>query len=209
MEQSVAKQTPSKTGTSRIRFIMLDAEIPDGELGEITAAIQNALKPTTTIVQQRLSGVGQAPTLIEIGRDTQPSDDVLLEGEEADAAPALATKPARSSKPRKPTTPDVLELDLTSGVSLESFADEHPAKSELDRNLIIAAWLKEHRELPAITAAHVYTGYRALGWSVGFEDFSWPLRTLKKDKFMSSPARGEYAINHLGIARVLKLSKGE
>ncbi|MES0100947.1 hypothetical protein [Mesorhizobium sp. M0019] len=40
----MAKQSTSKNGTSRIRFIMLDAEIPEGDLNQITLAIQNALR---------------------------------------------------------------------------------------------------------------------------------------------------------------------
>lgn len=203
----MAKQPTSKTGTSRIRFIMLDAEIPEGDLSQITAAIQNALKPTTTIIQQRLPS-HPAATLIDSSRDGEIFDEDVIDIEEQEAS-ATAPKAPRVSKPRKPTTPAVLDLDLTSDVSLESFAADHPAKSEPEKNLVVAAWFKEHRDTSAVTAAHVYTAYRFLKWSVGFEDFSWPLRWLKKDKLMSSPARGEYAINHLGIDRVHKLGKGE
>ncbi len=203
----MAKQT-TKSGTSRIRFIMLDAELPDGDLSQITAAIQNALKPTTTVIQQRLPANGTA-ALLENERNGEIVDHEALDGDEdTDEVVSAPAKP-RTQRVRKPTTPDVLDLDLTSDRSLESFANEHSANSEPERNLVIAAWFKEHRDVPNITAAHVYTAYRALGWSVGFEDFSWPLRTLKRDKFMSSPNRGEYAINHLGIAKVLKLSRGE
>jgi hypothetical protein len=203
----VAKQT-TKSGTSRIRFIMLDAELPDGDLSQITAAIQNALKPTT-VIQQRLPATGGTTPLLDHERNGEVVDHEVLEVDEDSGEVAAAPAKPRTPRVRKPTTPDVLELDLTSGVSLQSFANEHSPSSEPEKNLVIAAWFKEHRDTPAITAAHVYTAYRALAWSVGFEDFSWPLRTLKRDKFMSSPNRGEYAINHLGIAKVLKLSKGE
>lgn len=203
----MAKQPASKTGTSRIRFIMLDAEIPDGDLSQITAAIQNALKPTT-IIQQRLLPHRATHPLIDGDTDGEIIDEDAIDLDEQESA-APTPKPARASKPRKPTTPAVLELDLTSEVSLEIFASEHPTKSEPERNLVVAAWFKEHRDTPAVTSAHVYTAYRFLKWSAGFEDFSWPLRWLKKDKLMSSPGRGEYAINHLGIDRVNKLGKGE
>lgn len=182
---------------------MLDAEIPEGDLSQITAAIQNALKPTM-IIQQRLPV--QAPALTS-DVEIEAFEDDVTEMEESNSA--TTSKTARVSKPRKPTTPDVLDVDLTSEVSLESFASEHPSNSEPERYLVIAAWFKEHRGTSAITTGHVYTSYRSLGWSVAIEDFGWPLRQLKKDKFMSSPARGEYAINHLGIARVGKLGKGE
>jgi hypothetical protein len=200
----VAKQTP-KGGTSRIRFIMLEAELPDGDLTQITAAIQNALKPTTTVIQQRIGSPG-AIALLENERNGEVGEELTeLEDHEVGTVPV---KP-KVERTRKPTTPDVLDLDLTSALSLESFANEHSPNSETERNLVIAAWFKEHRDTGAVTAAHIYTAYRAIGWSVGLEDFSWPLRTLKRDKFMSSPNRGEYAINHLGIAKVLKLRRGE
>jgi uncharacterized protein YjhX (UPF0386 family) len=98
-------------------------------------------------------------------------------------------------------------LDLTSGVSLESFVNEHAPESELDRNLVVAAWFKEHRNEHAITVGHVYTSYRAMKWSTGIEDFSWPLRSLKSKQLMSSQGRGQYAINHLGLARVQDMGR--
>lgn len=201
----MAKQPSSKSGTSRIRFIMIDAEIPEGDLSQITTAIQNALKPTT-VIQQRLSGQVTTPVLTNDINSDQSDEDVIDIDPQADAP--SAPKSQRVVKPRKPTTPDVLDLDLTSDVSLQSFADGHPASSEPERYLVIAAWFKEHRDVSAITTGHVYTAYRSLGWSVAIEDFGWPLRSLKKDKLMSSPARGEYAINHLGIGRVNKLRQG-
>jgi len=96
-------------------------------------------------------------------------------------------------------------LDLTTEVSLESYANKHVPESEPDRNLVIAAWFKEHRGVDAITVHHVYTGYRAMNWPSGIEDFSWPLRALKSQQLMSSPGRGQYAINHLGLARVHRM----
>lgn len=200
----MARQPGSKPGTSRIRFIMLDAELPEGDLSQITSAIQNALRPTT-VIQQRLPHQPAAPALISNGAagelaDEEPSDS----GEEVAAAPEVP-RPAREPRARKPTVPKVIDLDLTSGVSLESFANEHPPKTEPDRNLVVAAWFKEHRDEGAITVGHVYTCYRAMKWPSGIEDFSWPLRFLKKEQLMSSPGRGLYAINHLGLARVQKM----
>ena len=37
--------TTRSGGTSRIRFIMLDAELAEGDLTQIAQAIQNALRP--------------------------------------------------------------------------------------------------------------------------------------------------------------------
>lgn len=202
----MAKQPTNKGGTSRIRFIMLDAEIPEGDLSQITSAIQNALKPTTTIVQQRLPSNGVQPAIGISGAEGELAEEEVLEVESNDDT---APKPHRRARVRKPTTPDVLDLDFTSDVSLKSFADKHPAESEPERYLVVAAWFKEHRATPSVTTAHVYTGYRVVGWSIGLEDFGWPLRHLKKEKLMSSSARGSYDINHLGLDKVKKLRTGE
>jgi hypothetical protein len=41
-------KNPGKTGgTSRIKFIMLDAEIADDQIQSVTQAIANALRPPT------------------------------------------------------------------------------------------------------------------------------------------------------------------
>jgi hypothetical protein len=200
----MAKQSVSKAGTSRIRFIMLDAEIPEGDLSQITTAIQNALKPMT-ITQQRLANQPAAPAPALIGNGAgELVDEGPSELDEEPAAPE-APRPPREPRVRKPTVRKVLELDLKTGVSLESFANQHPPKSELERNLVVAAWFKEQRNEDAITADHVYTCYRTMKWPAGIEDFSWPLRALKKEKLMSSAGRGQYAINHLGIARVQEM----
>lgn len=203
----MAKQSISRGGTSRIRFIMLDAEIPDGDLSQITSAIQNALKPTT-IVHQRINGQATPAALIANGADpAEASDEQVLDLEDEAVGQELPKTP-RSSKPRKPTTPDVLDLDLVSDPPLADFAKVHPSNNEIERNLVVAAWFNEQRDTPTVTVAHIYTAYRSLGWSVGFEDFAWPLRSLKKDKYMSSPNRGEYTINHLGLDRVRKMGAG-
>lgn len=202
----MAKGTTSKsTGTSKIRFIMVEAEIADGDIGQITQAIQNALRTSTpATAPQRLSG----PGLKAVARDSETEDED--EFEEADVVEVDVTpKPQRQRATRtaKPA-PDVLELDMTSGTSLATFVEGTNPKSHAKRFLMIAAWFKEHRETPTITAAHVYTGYRTLKWPVGIPDFSQPLRDLKGDQYMTTPEKGHYAINHLGIAEVDKLRSG-
>jgi hypothetical protein len=201
----VAKQPTSKNGTSRIRFIMLDAEIPEGDLSQITAAIQNALKPNTTFIQQRLPAQPTAALSPGSAGVEVEYEEEVIEPEDDNSSTA-APRQARETRPRKPTVPKVLELDLTSGESFESYAIEHAPKSEPDRNLVVLAWFKEHRPDEAVTANHVYTCYRAMKWPSGIDDFSWPLRALNKEQLVTSTGRGQYAINHLGIARVEKMS---
>ncbi len=198
----MAKQPTSKSGTSRIRFIMLDAEIPEGDLSQITSAIQNALKPATTIIQQRIpaqapAALGNEAQVIEFEAEDEEGE---LSGEHE-----TSTQPSRSTREprvRKPTAMKVLDLDLTTEPSFESFVHRHPPKNDTERNLVALAWFKEHRPDETVTANHVYTCYRAAKWPSGIEDFSATLRSLKKQQLVTSPGRGQFAINHLGIARV-------
>lgn len=199
----MAKSPQSKTGTARVRFIMIDAEIPEGDMSQITAAIQNALKPTTTIIQQRLPPHAPTGLVSDLSSDDSESDDLIEFGDDEPAP--VAAKSTREARPRKPTVPKVLDLDLTSGVSFEAFANERSPKNDTERNLVVLAWFKENRPDEPVTANHVYTCYRAIKWPSGIDDFSWPLRALKKEQLVTNPARGQYVINHLGIARVEKM----
>lgn len=203
----MAKQPTSKGGTSRIRFILLEADIPEGDLSQITAAIQNALKPAATnIVQQRASNPN-SPALPGISQDSDFEIDgeaiVLDEDAQTDSRPS---RQVREQKPRKPTSMKVLDLDLTSQTSFESFASIHSPKNDTERNLVALAWFKEHRPDEVVTGNHVYTCYRALKWPSGIEDFPSILRNLKSQQLVKSVGRGQYEINHLGIARVDKMA---
>jgi hypothetical protein len=203
----VAKQTNGKTGTSRIRFIMLEAEIPEGDLSQITAAIQNALKPPATIIQQRIQEPSQPAISNSLSEDDHPEAEDNEEFGQNFSDVQEVKKPKRESKPRSYPTPKVLDLDLTSDPSFESYIANKTPKTDVDRFLIIAAWFKENRQTESITANHVYTCYRSVKWPTAIEDFSSPLRGLKKSQLMTSKGTGLYAINHLGIAKVEKLER--
>lgn len=191
-------------GPSRIRFVMFDAEIADGEIGPITQAIQNALRGPGPVTVHRLPSPskGQDPN----GGSPEPE----VESEQDDPAIDATSEASRQRAQRKPAaTPNVLELDLTTEPSLAAFANTHKAESHLKRFLLIAAWFKEHRGLDAITPAHVYTAYRSLKWPLNINDFAQPLRDLKAHKVLTSPAKGTYAINHLGLQEVAGLVSGD
>lgn len=201
----MAKSTTAKTGgTSKIRFIMVEAEIADGDIGQITQAIQNALKTSSPVSTQRLAGtsVKAVAREAEIDADEDVEDAEAVEIE----TPVRAPKP-KAQRAAKPA-PNVLDLDMTSDVSLASYVQGASPKSNIKRYLLIAAWFKEHRSVDAVTADHIYTGFRTLKWSVNIPDFSQTLRDLKAAKYMTAPERGHYAINHLGIAEVETLLKG-
>lgn len=197
------KGTLQPTGSSRIRFVMVDAEISNGDLSQVTQAIQNALKPSEGSSVRRLNGPQlarhhEAAEIVDIEEPAIDGQDMPEDA--APIAPDGSSPPART--PRKPKTPKVLALDLTTAPSLEEFAASRETNSDRRRFLTILAWLQQHRKVDAATADHVYTCYRALKWPASIKDFGQPLRDLKRDQLVESVAKGAYAINHLGLAEI-------
>lgn len=107
-------------------------------------------------------------------------------------SPRLQRKPAP-----KPSVIDI-DIDITTEPPLSSLVDP---KSNHRRYLAIAAWLHDHRHIEAVTADHIYTCYRHLGWPIDILDFAQPLRELKHKQYFTTPERGKYAINQLGLAK--------
>jgi hypothetical protein len=199
----MAKQVRSG-GTSRIRFVMVDAEIAEGEVSSITQAIQNALRGPTPAQIQRLP----SPKAQEMNGSAAVSDAEPLTDEEEIVLEEHGETSSRPKGPRKPApTPKVLQLDLTTELSLATFAGKANPSSDRKRYLVVAAWFKEHRATDAISASHVYTCYRALKWPTTISDFAQPLRQLKHVQLFEQAGKGLYSINHLGLAEVDKLVK--
>lgn len=197
--------TTRSGGTSRIRFIMLDAELVEGDLTQVVHAIQNALRPNPAIQSRAdagpaLSASVQLPQI----EDIQPIMDEQAISEDMERPVPKAAR----SKPRKHPSVEVVEIDLNSAPSFADFIADKDIDSDVDRFLTVAAWFRECRQISEITANHVYTCYRAARWPSNIKDFAQPLRNLKFQKFMTSPSRGLFAINHIGLARVTGLSSG-
>jgi hypothetical protein len=200
----MAKSAGKASGTSRIKFVMFDAEIADDQIQSVTQAITNALR-----------GVNGAPAVKRIaavpansGAEPQEIEgevEEILDEEVAEATPVRT----RNIGARKPApTPEVLDLDLTSEVSIASFAAQHKFDSHLQRYLIATAWYAEHRSIAKVTPAHIYTVYRFLKWPLTVKDFAQPLRDLKAQKLLVSTEKGAYTINHVGLQRVAEMRTG-
>lgn len=211
----MAKAPPKPTGTSRIRFIMVEAELADGgDLSQVTQAIQNALRPPAPAgrlagpAQPRNNGSGTSSQAAQLVVDAEEQPE-LADDESDTADPDEGSSPAASTPkaPRKFRSPEIIEFDLTTEPSFAQFAANRGPTSHHMRYLTVAAWFKEHRQLDAVTVDHVYTCYRAVKWPTDFEDFAKPLRQLKFRKFLSLKGKGEYAINHIGLQEVENLKK--
>jgi hypothetical protein len=203
----MAKNSTIRTsGPARVRLVVLDAEIPDGDLAAFNQVLQNALRgPGTTIVQQRLNG-GTAKTLThqpsaEIETEVDEVANDLVE-EETDVVSQQAKPRVRRSPPR---SPNVVTIDMNAPISLATFAQGKDAKSQHKKYMISSAWLKECRNTDAVTGDHIFTCFKSMGWSTNIIDFTQPLRVLKaKYKFFDKSDKG-YEINHIGLDHVTKL----
>lgn len=201
MARNFSNKSPNP---SRVRFIMVEAELGDGDIGQITQAIQNALRNPAAPPVRRLTAIAPAP-------GSAPETDADLEQEpteENEVVPAVpaATKSKGTRKP--PPTPDIVDIDMNADISLAAFAQGKDAKSQHKRYLISAAWLKEHRGIDAVSAGHIYTCFRSMGWPTNILDFWQPLRDLKSKRYFTRNDNNEYEINHIGLAYVQKLGNG-
>ena len=194
----------SAGGTSRVRFVLFDAEVPDGEMGSLMQTIQNALRqPTPAPAVQRIAVAPKSTA------DVAAADQVaeIVEEVELDVTDAM---PAPSRQPRQrrtvARTPKVIPLDMDTEPSLATFALDKNAGSQAKKYMVCAAWLKEHRGVDAVTDDHIYTCFKSMDWSTNIPDFGQPLRALKaKQQYFEKSEKG-YEINHIGLAFVKKLS---
>ena len=192
----MAKAAAKAGGISRIRFVMFDAEVAEGEIGQITQAIQNALRGPVQVTARRMSPSAALKAPEANGHAEEAEPEFEQEDDFVDVTPVT---PARPRAPRKPAPkPSVIQFDITSDPPLSSLADP---KSNHKRYLKLAAWLHDHRGIEAVTADHIYTCYRHLGWPTDILDFAQPFRELKHKQYFTTPERGKYAINQLGLAK--------
>jgi hypothetical protein len=126
---------------SRIRFVMVDAELAHGDIGPITQAIQNALRSPAASSVKKLA-VTTSPNGSTPEPEIEPEAECIEESKIIDADPA----PAKARRSRKPSpSPNIVQIEMNADVSLASFAQGKDAKSQHKKYLIAAAWLKEHR----------------------------------------------------------------
>ena len=204
----MAKNSTVKSGgPARVRLVVFDAEVSDGDFNSLAQVLQNALKTPTVIQQPRVTNGSTAKTITHQPAEAAQDDEPDLFANLEDAEPVEATPaPAKPKAPRKaPKSPNVVDIDMNADVSLAAFAAGKDAGSQHKKYMIAAAWLKEHRGIDAVSADHIYTCFRSMEWSANIPDFWQPLRDLKAKKYFAKNDAGDYEINHLGLDFAKKL----
>jgi hypothetical protein len=199
-------------GDTYVRFIMLETRGNASGLQQIAQAISQAVRPTTVIQQVAAPPAMPAlpmpapPQSNGADHDFQPSVELVDEG--LTTAPAGARK--SPAKKRKLRMPEVLtDLDLTGGaVPFVQYFNEKNPGDHSKRYLVIAAWLKEYRQIDEISSDHIYTCYRTLNMNV-VADVGSIFRGCKKQGwFQAGSQPGWFAINHIGLGQVNSMSNG-
>jgi hypothetical protein len=193
------REEPAGNGKSKMTVMMFQLEGADETLREgirtISQAMGNVLSPPRMLLAKPPASDSDETVLTS---NTEPAPFDTEEEQEADRSiPRVG-----ASKPRPPK---ILQLDLNAGkVPLKEFCEQKAVgDNDSRRYLVIAFWLKENLNIPAVTMDHVHTCYRFLGWQTP-ADASSPLRSMKRSGwFEKGEEKGSYAINHVGENQVI------
>lgn len=192
---------------AKVKFRVIEFELEGGN-----AAVENSVRNLSAALTQRNGGTSPKPPLKAVAPVLAPGsvdlngdlpEDAVTEIEEQEEL--SESVPAKARTPRKFPTPEVIDIDLTTGdTPFKQYCELKTPSSDQKKYLVCAAWLKEYRDTPAVTDDHIYTMFKFMKWTVP-PDVAGPLRAMKKQGWFTTPERGKYAINHLGENEVNEL----
>lgn len=200
------KQSPSSE-RSKVRIFFVDADLAPGDMEELTHALTSAIRPTHVLTR-----VGQtqrlAPARADAGGDGAHDAEPALEEADLTVEPEReAPTPKGPARARSYRKPQPVDLDMNAGgKAFEEFAKEKAPTSHRGKYLVAAAWLHDYAKVETITADHVFTCYKAAGWTFDVSDPTVTFRQLKMEG-LGGLKRGNFSINHLGLAEVQKMPK--
>ncbi|WP_146006732.1 hypothetical protein [Bradyrhizobium forestalis] len=137
------------SGTSRIKLIVLDAEVADDQIHTLTQALTNALRGSSPPPARRL-----APIPALNGHVEEPEESDIQDGVEDGEITELAPTKPRSTTPRKTAvvTPELMDIDFNSyEVPLATFAAGYKTDAQTARYLVACAWFQEHGDVTKVT----------------------------------------------------------
>jgi hypothetical protein len=201
----MAKSTKS-TGTSRIKLIVLDAEVADDQIHTLTQALTNALRGSSPAPAMRR--LPAAPAQLNGGGEPEQEEMEFDDAEEGDIEVIAPKKPKVNGIRKAAPTPELLPIDFNAfDVPLATFVAEYKTESDRARFMVAGVWFHEHGGVTKITPSHIYSAYRWLKWPL-IKDFGQPLRDLKKDQLFTSSEKGTYTPHHVALQRVAELKHG-
>jgi hypothetical protein len=195
----MAKQSrDGRVNKGRVKLRVIEFELDGSD-----ATLQDSIKGILTAIGTRPTFVREPKALPQA---TLPEEEEIPDETEAEER-SEGQQSTRERRPRNFKSPTILEIDTAGPVSLATFCAEKKADAtEARKYLVIAGWLKIHRNIAEIGTDHIYTCFRSLGWHPP-RDVSQPLRDMKSKQawFSKGKERGTYAINHVGLGEVDKV----
>jgi hypothetical protein len=229
----MAKGNVRGDDNGRVKFRMVDFEsmrLVDFEVEGSAAAIEDGLKNiASSLVRSGAPGMRMPTTPKTLAASVSRNAALPIENEQErpakDAVESqIAEEPLtemveektdetpkpKSTRPRgsKPRMPNVLDIDFGTGDgSFEAFYAQKKPDSFSDKAVLIAAWLKEQRQIEEITIDHLHTAFKLMKWTEP-DDLGAVLRDLRGrlEVFEKGSARGSYKINRLGMQHVAKMN---
>ena len=201
----MAKSYKDAETKGRVKFRIIEFELDGNDstlqesLRSLATAIQgrNSGLPTKRMLNGTPSGTSDAVIPPSEGEDSESETDVSDESREQEPA-------ERQSNPRGPRSykePQILQIRSRYTAVAEISLDAKNPEADAERYLLIAAWLKEARNIAEVGGDHIYTCYRAMGFYPP-KDAVQPLRDMKKQGwFVKGAAKGTYTINHIGLKK--------
>jgi hypothetical protein len=199
------KHNPSSSERSKVRIFFVEGDFAPGDLQNLTQALTTAIRPTPLLLRGgpavRLGAGDGSPNGAAESEMELTDAEVTIEPESELSTP-IVKAPTRVRTYRKPTP---VELDMKAGGKpFEEFAREKGPVAHRAKYLVAAAWLHDYAKVETITADHVFTCYKAAGWTFDVQDPTATFRQLKSEG-IGSLNRGSFGINHLGLAEVEKM----
>jgi hypothetical protein len=191
--------------SNKIRFVLVEADISDGNLSELTHAITSALKPSAAPFRQIARS--SSPTLPNAPERVEPSEQEEVE-ESAEVLESANgdSESAKTPRAKKFKPPEYLPNLLAGekGKAFKKFADEKAPSTKAKKYLVATYWLKEHGDSPTVNADKIYTCFKTAGWSTGFNDWNQTFHNLVHHEQLRKEGTAEFAINPLGEDAVMK-----
>jgi hypothetical protein len=206
----MAKQNQGGGERSKVRLFYVEGDFAPGELRELTQAFTSAVRGSPVLARvpapappRLAAALGDGHGNGNGGGEIPDAElETIVEEVDAETDAPVATK--RPTKPRVYRKPEPVEIDLTLGTTpWREFATAKasPGASHRTKYLVAATWLHDHAKVTTISADHVFTLYKAAGWNFDIGDPTGTFRQLKSEG-LGKLNRGQFAINHLGVAEV-------
>jgi hypothetical protein len=204
---------PQADDKAKVKFVYLEVEGANSSLEQMVKTI------AASVGRGPVAVVPSGPKTPMLPRATDVADhgqgnlfgDASSAVDVADELEEMPTKAQRVRTPRPaPAIPEIIpDLDVGSGEgSLDWYLGSKEPDSDLKKYLMIVAWLRDHRAVPAATVNHVATCYLQMKWTPP-KDPTGPLRDLSKKRrqCLSGDGTGAYTLTAVGLREVAEMRK--